>query len=333
MIWAKPGCQRVHLALVAGMLLALAPLLIAYTLLFGLPLGPAVALNYSVLTFEQLLALRWRIARVLLLDISEYPWMPVAAMLLAVLAALPTPRTRVWLACVLPLPLLYGLLTTSQLDLRTGLASACPLALFAGLAWGDARNPTVRLLSITTAIYVAGVLLTAPNDGGAQWGPRYLLPVVPLLALLSLAGMTALLRASLGVQRWLVCLALAGLIAASVWTQARGIQVLLRSTNDTLRVVQTVDALRHRVVLTDTWYSPQLLAPIYYNHTIFLVITPRHFSQLRALLQNNRIKRFSYLTAQPWGSDPRTLDRAGFRCQPATPLPFDLLLLDCRVAR
>jgi hypothetical protein len=318
--------------LVAGMTLGLAPLLIAYTLVFGLPLGPSVAFNYSVISFEQLLGLRWRIARVLLLDISEYPWMPLAAVLLAVLAALPIPRARVWLACLLPLPLLYALLTTSPLDLRTGLTSACPLTLFAGLAWGDVRNPTVRLLSLTTAIYVAGVLLTAPNDGGAQWGPRYLLPVMSLLALLSFAGMAALLRASFGIRRRLVRLALAGLLAASIWTQACGIRILLRSTNDTLRVVQAVDALRHRVVLTDTWYSPQLLAQIYYDHTILLIITPRRFSQLRELLQNNQIDRFSYLSAQPWSNDRSMLDRAGIRCRPATPLPFDLSLLDCKVA-
>lgn len=46
----------------------------------------------------------------------------------------------------------------------------------------------VRFIYFTTVISIATVILTAYNDGGTQWGPRYLLPVLPLgVALLAVA--------------------------------------------------------------------------------------------------------------------------------------------------
>ena len=42
-----------------------------------------------------------------------------------------------------------------------------------------------RFLGTVTLVYVALVVLTAPNDGGGQWGPRYLLLMfVPLTVLI-----------------------------------------------------------------------------------------------------------------------------------------------------
>ena len=62
---------------------------------------------------------------------------------------------------------------------------AAPLILLAGVpARPDVVRGGRRFLWIVTALVIASVLLMAPNDGGGQWAPRYLLfAYVPLVVL------------------------------------------------------------------------------------------------------------------------------------------------------
>ena len=59
-----------------------------------------------------------------------------------------------------------------------------PLALLT-LMPTSAWTPTARRLALAALVAVAGVVLTATNDGGAQWGTRYLLIAAPPLLLLA----------------------------------------------------------------------------------------------------------------------------------------------------
>lgn len=62
----------------------------------------------------------------------------------------------------------------------SGLLVMCPFMLITA-AWRTLwRGAPVRFIYLTTVISVVLVLLTTYNDGGRQWGPRYLLPVLPL---------------------------------------------------------------------------------------------------------------------------------------------------------
>ena len=47
----------------------------------------------------------------------------------------------------------------------------------------------MRQLRSITALTVVAILVTATNDGGAQWGPRYLLVAMPSWLLLVAANL------------------------------------------------------------------------------------------------------------------------------------------------
>ena len=76
------------------------------------------------------------------------------------------------------------LATTGLLYGADGLFLHFPLVLVALLRGREAPSVEVRLLRRTVFLSLVFICLTAPHSGGNQWGPRYLLAVVPLAAIL-----------------------------------------------------------------------------------------------------------------------------------------------------
>lgn len=166
---------------------------------------------------------------------------------------------------------------------RTGAADAWqagPVAIAALLsaAWGG-RHEGRRFLWLVSGLYTALVVLTAPNDGGGQWGPRYLLfAYAPLTVLGSdLVGSLIEARRPLRQPRGarlgsLVVPALALLAVAGLWTQ-RAAYRELRGTKLTYgRIADFVDreAPPGGTVITDIWWLDQIAAaPLRDRHLLF----------------------------------------------------------------
>ncbi|NTV64896.1 MAG: hypothetical protein HGA65_15405, partial [Oscillochloris sp.] len=316
----------------AGVALGLVPLLIFNLLTFGMPLGPQVAVNYPGMSASlpgALLARRAPILMTMLVDGTglQLGWL-LAAFAIACAAAW-SERWRAWLlaaAAAACLAYLYG--PTAHL-LHTGVLATCPFILIALAALRPAlfRQPPSRLVLVVGLVFMVGVLLTTPNDGGAQWGPRYLLPALTLLVVVGLAGLSHAGPAPRLARR----AALALLLAAGLTVQAQGVQFLQDSTTKSLRVVQVVNAQPAQPVLTDIWYAPQLLAPLYVERTILYLYRPEQMPAFSAMLRQRGILRFSYLTAQPWERDSQLPSGSGATCTRLEGLWYGLNLLDCTI--
>lgn len=337
LFWAGAN-RRLLLACVLGLIVGITPLLLFNTFLFGQPLGPDVGINFSM-EHESILGglLRTRLAVTsqLLLDVPDRIWLSAPIMLFALLAALPLPRARPWLLAAMAIAIFYGIANTEPLELRIGIASTSPLVFLAVLARTrlDSERPVLRLLVATAVVYSVGVLSSAPNSGGYAWGPRYLLPVMPLFAVLSISALTTMVRSSRGFQRWASAGAVGLLLVASVSIQYRGVNLLQQSAAQIQRIGHSVDAQKRQVILTDIWYAPQILAPLYLDRTVFLIRHPERLAELSALLRQHQIGGFSYLTSQQWWRDERALGQAGLACSSIEKLPMSLELLDCRAVR
>jgi len=335
---AAGGRRRLLYACVCGLIAGITPLLLFNTFLFGLPLGPDVTINFTMAdqsTLKGLLEVRLPVMSRLLLDVPDRLWLSVPIVLFALLASFPLPRVRPWLMVGMAIAIFFGIYNTQPMDLRIGLASTSPLVLLAlpVRAHNDTERSALRLLIVTTLVYGAGALLTAPNDGGYAWGPRYLLPVVPLLSVLSISAMTTLLRSSHGFRRWIVVGAIALLLVGSTWIQYRSVYLLQQSASQIQRIVQRVDAQNQRIILTDMWYTPQLLGPLYLDQLVFFVSRAEQIAELSSALKQHHISRLSYVTGQQWWQDEQTLRQAHLVCSSVEKLPMSLELLDCRLAR
>lgn len=335
-MWTTPNNRRLYGAYIIGWILGAMPLFIFNSLVFHHLLGPQVAVNYRMLDIANpatFLSLRADIFKVMVVDIAaDVPfWSTAAIMILLVVSHR---WIYPWLVLGVALMIIWGLLTTSPLSLRTGLVSTFPLVVFAARS-GPQNSPqrlSIKFLVIAVLMYTIGVVLTAPNDGGAQWGPRYLLPVVPLVLLLSLNGVARLLDEQYGIPRSALILALVLVVVSSVWIQIRGVRRLQASAQDTLHIVQIVNTRPHQVVATDVWFGPQILAPLFFDHNVLWLSSPEKLNDLHALLQRNQISGFTYLSHQTLEQNEKALQRVGLQCAVVTQLPLQLQLLDCQLS-
>jgi hypothetical protein len=135
--------------------------------------------------------------------------------------------------------------------------SAAPVAVLAlvPLPSGIERQGR-RFLWIAGVLTCALVLLTAPNDGGGQWGPRYLLFVYVPLVVLAADAVDALPKRKLNAFALIVLLVGCVWIQHSAYRQLRGTKQMYGRVVDF--VAQEVEPGGY--VVTDLWWLDQIAA-------------------------------------------------------------------------
>jgi hypothetical protein len=148
---------------------------------------------------------------------------------------------------------------------RVAPVTACAVV---SLAIRTAR-PGRAFLWVVALVNIGLVVTTAPNDGGGQWGPRYLLfSYVPLVVLAADAVDAAMSRKHVG-----VAVALVALLAWSLWLQRTSYRQL-RGTKATYgRIVEFVGAKAAPGVhiVTNVWWLDQIAAASTEGRELFYV--------------------------------------------------------------
>ncbi|MQA28801.1 MAG: hypothetical protein GEU82_03035 [Luteitalea sp.] len=124
------------------------------------------------------------------------------------------------------------------------------------LLWGPRRGGTWFLATISV-MSAALAVLTAPNDGGGQWGPRYLLfAYVPLAVLV--ADATEIVRFPRAVAIGLVLF----IFTAGVWTQRSAYRRLQGAKQTYGHIVDLIDTttVPGEYIVTDLWWLDQVAA-------------------------------------------------------------------------
>jgi hypothetical protein len=149
---------------------------------------------------------------------------------------------------------------------------------------------------------VAGIVLTATHDGGAQWGARLLLVAAPPLMVLAARGATE----AMGAGQWqvtrvaLVLLALIGGVATS-----RSAYQELRSTKrEYARLVQTTASLTAPgdVIVTNIWWFDQIAASLYGSRVFLYTADAASASGALDDLSRANVRRLELV----WASDADT---------------------------
>jgi 4-amino-4-deoxy-L-arabinose transferase-like glycosyltransferase len=133
------------------------------------------------------------------------------------------------------------------------------------------NSEITRFLLVTSIAFTLLVIVVSPFQGGVQWGPRFLLPIIVPLSVVVVVGFAQLWqsaggsRTRIGLAVILVALLLAG--GYSTWTGAR---FMLNSQLENMQLADLIKQLPDKVVVTDAWFIPQA-APYTFGDKIWLL--------------------------------------------------------------
>jgi hypothetical protein len=134
--------------------------------------------------------------------------------------------------------------------------AAAPVILLAAVPIRTDSPRGRTFLALTATLTAALVLLTAPNDGGGQWTPRYLLFAFVPLTILGADVVQALPRRNVTTGILIV------LLLACVWIQRSSYRNLRGTKNLYGRVVDFVgrEVAPGGMIVTDLWWFDQIAA-------------------------------------------------------------------------
>ena len=189
---------------------------------------------------------------------------------------------------------------------RESLWRAWPLATALLVPGATARNP----LWLPALLSIAAVLLLSTHDGGAQWGPRFLLIASPALIVLAC---DAIRRAADRAGDWFTARAvLAGLLVFGAVYASRDAYRELRATKQfyarvTHATAETVPAAGY--VVSRVWWFDQITASLYGRHTVLSVDDDTEERAVLQQLQGAGVSAVILLMSEEEGerlSEPQT---------------------------
>jgi hypothetical protein len=153
-----------------------------------------------------------------------------------------------------------------------------------------------RMLLAIGLGYTALVCVLTPTDPGLQWGPRFLLPIFPPLAVVATNNFRALeavghLRSGRLLRACFICT-----VALSLAVQMAGLRTLhIIKTRDRDLIQQTgqLDAVH---ILSDEYGYAQYVAPLFYERQFFYVRDQEEYQRLTETLLNHDISRYAFVT-------------------------------------
>ena len=264
---SRPSVQDLLFAIV-GVVLAFLPFTVVSAVHSGHWFGGHVASNLSGIT-QHWVATRMAILRVWFVPRNGIWIGGLLVWSIAALAAKDNPaRGKAVCATGLAFVVVAAIAAGRRSFEPASAWNAEPALLLAFVPLAGARNGRTYLL-VVALVSSSLVALTAPNDGGGQWAPRYLLFASIPLAILTA---DAIERASQGV-RFVGAATMAVLLLSCLMVQRNAYKELQAAKRTYERIVGFVEreTPAGSYVLTDLWWLDQVTAALYPTRVVLFV--------------------------------------------------------------
>jgi hypothetical protein len=172
---------------------------------------------------------------------------------------------------------------------RDSLWAAFPVAVLALAA--PPVTPLTRTLWLLVAVPLAAAILSAPSVGGAQWGPRYALGIVPPLLLLAQHASVGLLQ-NRGAIRWVAAAVIAVAVIAGLATTRLAYRTMRGSKRLHAEIARAMGAPFEQYVVTDLFWLDQLAATTSPRPTFLYVRDRKALDRLVTILRARGVRRF-----------------------------------------
>jgi hypothetical protein len=307
LLFLGTGHLRRLVGLGLGIVVALVPLWLFQFVVYGDFIGPHV--GHLAWLSEELPATTDRVAIVYhtLLEGNSSPAMSflyimafVASALLVPMRRIRTRRLPIIIAfAVLVLATIPNILEASRGRPLGGLISTAPFLVFSFAvlvgSGSSVRRHNTYLLALSVG-YIALVSILTPVDPGLQWGARFLLPILPPLAILATNNFGALSTLGGRSTSRLLAACFVCVAALSFVVQLSGLRTLhiIKSTDQQL--IRDTAQLEPAQVLSDEWGYAEYVAPLFYEKQFFFVRDQTEYKELTQTLLENDVDTFAVAT-------------------------------------
>jgi hypothetical protein len=170
---------------------------------------------------------------------------------------------------------------------------------------------------------VVGVWLSSTHDGGAQWGPRFVLIAAPSLIVIAAANATD--AAGPGRARKFRQALVLAVLLAGLWTTRAAYRELRGTKQFYAELVDAVDRAVDEggVIVFSTWWFDQVVASLYPSHTFLYADNAPAAAAILNELQSAGVRSAALAWSREEVGDDVLARAAGGRCDiaEATDLP------------
>jgi 4-amino-4-deoxy-L-arabinose transferase-like glycosyltransferase len=171
------------------------------------------------------------------------------------------------------------------------------------------KSEILRFLTVVPLAFVVLVILVSPFHGGIQWGPRFLLPIIPPLTIVLIDRLAGLWGAINRSARVGLATALIALIAVGSYSTWQGVKFMQEAQTASEFMAEMIRQSPEKVVVSDAWFLPQG-APYIFGDKIWLMAEDEQkmFQLLQRLRKQTNEPGFIYTSALTWTHiDPQVL--------------------------
>jgi hypothetical protein len=187
-----------------------------------------------------------------------------------------------------------------------GLVPGVPALALLGL-WAP-RHAWERLVAWVAGLYVAGVVVLG-SEGGLQWGPRYLLPAVPLLVWLVSAGVACVKPASEAKVQPALVACVTFVTVASLAVQGVGVLTVRRQLQTAALFEQLLRKADSPLLVTGIEPLFRVMGYLYFDRVLMSVESPAELQELVRAFTRHRVERWTYVPFSGLGFDARAVER------------------------
>lgn len=186
-----------------------------------------------------------------------------------------------------------------------GLVPAVPAVALLGL-WTPA-GPWERLVGWTGITYVMGAVALG-SEGGLQWGPRYLLAVLPVLLWLGAVGLWRVYQTAGGSLRVGIVVAGTLIALASAAVQVKGLFAVRSQVEMAVRVENLLRGTGTPVLVTGQPLF-HMMGFLYFDRILLRVDDARELEELVQSFARQRVARWTYIPLYGPAFDARSVER------------------------
>jgi 4-amino-4-deoxy-L-arabinose transferase-like glycosyltransferase len=175
-------------------------------------------------------------------------------------------------------------------------------------------TPKMNFLFLIYALFTFFVPLLLPSDGGRQWGPRFLLMIVPIISLLSILMLQISMRIKLIRTRYILSGIFALLFAIGLYINTQlGTSYLIKSYQRS-HVLMFLQKSPDKIVAVTHEFVSQSLASILNKKIFFLTKKNEDLIKLATALNAQGHQNFIYICHpyHPCYSSKEGMDKLGF---------------------